>query len=96
MNKSVEKFIDGLKEYDKIYNDIEEIIKAHEIKYFNDESSYEIKLYNFSNIAISFTTHVIPFEVIKKINDYIGVDCSRISVSAGHDISLHYSLKEDN
>jgi len=97
-NKNVKELVNGFSKYDIVKNGIEAIIKKYEIKYFNDHGSYKIDFHNYLSdveIAVTFQTNNIPFGVIRDINNYLDIDCSRIVVSAGHYISLIYSFEKN-
>lgn len=100
MNDDVKIFINGLRSYKIIYDDIKKIIENEHIGYFNDKSSYKIDFKNYisshADIVITFEANSIPFSVIHNINKYMGVECSYISCSVGHNMNLHYTFSKDN
>ena len=100
MNENVETFLEGFKSYKVMYDELKKIIDKHNdsMGYYQNKTPYTIDFHNYISsgldIVISFSTGSLPYDIIKDINDYMGINFSHISSKSGHSMTIHYFLSK--
>ena len=91
-DSNIDEFMKSYSRWTMIENNIRDIVLKydHEIKFYNPQSIH-VNLYD-NKIVVQIDTGEIPFRLIKELNNYLGKDCNKISVSVGHHINLHYKF----
>lgn len=90
---NVKEFMLNYQKWGRIESDLTNIVMEYDDKItFYNPISIHPEVYD-NKINLGLDTGSIPFELILKLNDYMGCDCSMITVTVGHHINLSWEFE---